>query len=115
MRIRLQALVSIREIPVTRQTNALQGLPTLCFLWVDRDSPIRGRNLFIESVSSRRKASGKRLLDLPPEEDVIPVDHILYDLVESVTLMVVGISCVSKQERQELPMCSRPFAYGGPS
>jgi len=50
MRIRLGAFVSMHRIPVTQQVNALRGLLAPCFLWVDRDSPIRGRNLSIELV-----------------------------------------------------------------
>ena len=43
-----------------------------------------------ESVSARSEVSGKRSLDLPPEENVEPVDYILYDLVKGVTLMVMS-------------------------
>ena len=52
----------------------------------------------IELVPSRRKASEICLLDLPSKEDVIPVDHVLYDLVEGVTLMVIGIPCISSKK-----------------
>ena len=69
----------------------------------------------MRSVSSCRKASEKCSLNLPPQENVEPVDYILYDLVEGMTLIVIGATPSSLKEKVRLPICSRPFAYGGPS
>lgn len=57
----------------------------------------------MESVSSWGKISKKCSLDLPPEEDVKPVDYILYDLVEGVTLTVVSVLHSTRSQKYNYP------------
>lgn len=61
-----------------------------CSLSVNRGSPIRGHNLSVELVPAVAKPQ-EYVLDLPSEKDVIPVDDILYDLVEGMTSTAVSV------------------------